>query len=74
MAFMRCSCAAFVTLYGRLLPPASLPAMLEVKMNAPPSVFALKVGKAARRVKKGALTFTAKQVSQSSTVGALRSL
>lgn len=71
---MRCSCAALVTLYGRLLPDGSLPAILELKMNAPPSGLALNVGRAARRAKKGALTFTAKQVSQSSIVGALRSL
>jgi hypothetical protein len=71
--FIRCSCAALVTLYGRLLPPGILPAMLELIMNTPPSGLALKVVRAARRMKNGALTFTAKQVSQSSTVGALRS-
>jgi hypothetical protein len=74
IAFMRCNCAALVTLYGRELPETIFPAMLEVRMNAPPSTLAVSVGRAARRVKKGALTLTAKHVSQSLTVGALRSL
>jgi hypothetical protein len=45
---MRCSCAAFVTLYGMLEPPGLMPAIELVTMKDPPSGFALKVANAAR--------------------------
>jgi hypothetical protein len=70
---IKCNCAAFVTLYGIELPPVLRPAMLEVIMKTPPSGLLLKVERAAFMRCVCAFTFTAKQVSQSATVGAKRS-
>ena len=70
---MRCSCAAFVTLYGMLEPSGFMPAIELVTMKDPPSGFALKVANAARSRCVWARTLTAKQVSQSAAVGAERS-
>ncbi len=72
--FIKCSCAALVTEYGILEPLGRIPAIDDVMMKAPPSVLALKVGKAAARRWVCARTFTAQQVSQSAAVGAERSL
>lgn len=71
--FMRCSCAALVTLYGMLLPLALIPAILELIMNTPPSALALNTGAASRNRYVCAFTLTAKHLSQSSVVGACRS-
>lgn len=50
------------------------PAMLDVMIKTPPSGLAAKVGRAAIMRCVWAFTFTAKQVSQSSTVAEERSL
>jgi hypothetical protein len=71
---IKCNCAAFVTLYGIELPPIVRPAMEEVMMKTPPSELEVKVGKAACMRCVCAFTFTEKQVSQSSTVAADKSL
>ncbi len=44
---INCNCAAFVTEYGMELPDVVRPAMLDVMMKTPPSVFLLKVSRAA---------------------------
>jgi hypothetical protein len=72
--FMRCSCAALVTLYGMELPAALRPAMLDVIIKTPPSALAVKVGSASLRRKLCAFTLTAQHMSQSETVGADKSL
>lgn len=71
--FIKCSCAALVTLYGILEPFGRVPAIEDVMMNAPPSALALKVARAARMRCVCARTLTAKQVFQSASVGAERS-
>jgi hypothetical protein len=57
--FIKCSCAAFVTLYGMLEPLGLMPAMEDVMMKAPPSVLASKVARAARMRCIWARTLTA---------------
>ena len=52
-------CAALVTLYGILLPPAIRPAILEVIIKEPPSVLVFKVFSAALNRKIWDLTLTA---------------
>jgi hypothetical protein len=46
---MSCNCAALVTEYGKLLPPALIPAIEDVMMKLPPSGLLLKTGSAVRR-------------------------
>lgn len=62
---IHCNCAAFVTQYGKLDPLVPIPAIELVTRKTPPSGLALNVGRAVRRRNCWALTFTAKQVSQS---------
>jgi hypothetical protein len=57
-----------------LEPPSKVPAIEDVMRKTPPCALVRKAGCAAFSRKVCALTFTAKQVSQSETVGALRSL